>query len=79
MLRRAAIIVAFIALASSSSFGLSNGCNDYDCTADSNGNETCWEFMNGGGNLHGCTMVKQCNGGGGGCITYCQTSFCYNV
>ncbi len=78
MLRRAAIAFALVVLASSSSLALSNGCNDYDCTTDSNGNETCWEYFIGGGDLHGCTTVKQCNGAGE-CITYCSASYCYYV
>jgi len=79
MVRRLTIaFVLLLTLIAPMAFPLGNGCNNSEClTNDNDVNQFCEDAF--GGRFSGCTTVRQCTGGGGGCITYCQYTTCYWV
>lgn len=82
MSRRVAWLFALILFVNSTSFALSSGCSGYLCASDlqSIGDEVCIQPISeyGGGNLSGCTTVRQCNSAHE-CIRYCRATYCYYV
>ena len=78
MVRRVVVLFALLlTLAAPMAFPLGNACNNSECLTYDNVNEFCQDSF--GGRFSGCTTVRQCSGGGGGCITYCQYTSCYWV
>jgi hypothetical protein len=79
MAKRVAVMIVLLLMVSSFSFGLSDACKAFDCSDPyGTGHESCWEYLSGGGNLQGCTTVRQCDGAHN-CITFCRYSSCYYV
>jgi hypothetical protein len=79
MAKRVPVMIILLLMVSSFSFGLGDACKAYDCTDPyGTGNQACWEYLGGSGNLFGCTTVRQCDGAHN-CITFCRYSSCYYV
>jgi hypothetical protein len=78
MARRVAVLFALLlTLVAPMAFPLGNGCSSFECMTNDDVNEYCTGSFN--GRFSGCTTIRQCSGGGGGCITYCQYTSCYWV